>query len=182
MTQARNYAPKRGKSGKVNIVGEELDKISSPKVLFGSMEAEGTLINPQLIRADVPVQSDGVYLLKLKGTVNGQPWEQLLGGYTIGPPISGLVCDRIYPETVPAPGGSTIYLLGNGFLSGGRAANPEIVFAESVTRASVTIDDAIIEVANIPSARDLRVAPGEAVAVQATFSDGQSVIGAITYV
>lgn len=182
MTQVKSYAPKRGNSGKINILGEELDKIQSPVVAFGSATSPGTVMNAQLIKADLPAGlPNGVHLVKLTGTVNGSPFEQVLGGYTVGPPVSGLLLDRIYPDVVPAAGGSTIYLLGNGFLSEGRAANPTVKFGASIARPSVTQDDAVIEVANIPSANDLRVMPGQAVPVEATFSDGQSVIGALIY-
>lgn len=181
MTQANNYAPKRGKSGSINIVGEDLDKLQSPVVAFSGQESAGTPVNSQLVKADVPSLPDGVYLLKLKGTVDGQAFEQVLGGYTVGPPVTGLVCDKVYPEMVPPAGMVTIYILGNGFLAEGRAPNPEIKFNEAITRPGKTIGDAIIEVANIPSAREARAPLGVAVAVQATFSDGQSVIGAIIY-
>ena len=52
--ELRDFAPKRGRSGKVNIIGEDLSGIIV-KVKFGSVEApEPEVINDKVIRVEVP--------------------------------------------------------------------------------------------------------------------------------
>lgn len=179
MPSAREFAPKRGKSGSVNIIGEELDALVNPRAVFASAESPATLQNPQLLKAPIPSLPDGAYPLRLRADGG---FDQLLGGFTVGPPLSGLMLSGIFPAEVPAAGGSTIFLLGNGFLESGRTPAPVVTVSQQAQVPGVTLDNALIEVAGFPSASSVGARRGDIVEVKVTFSDGQALIGAVGYV
>lgn len=68
--QVNGFAPKRGKSGKVNIIGEGFSELRSDSVVvkFGSAVSPETEVkNDRIIKAEVPKLVEGIYPILLYG-------------------------------------------------------------------------------------------------------------------
>lgn len=173
------FAPKRGKAGStVNILGSGFDALTNPRAAFGATESSAALQNPQHLKTTVPSLPDGVFALRLKA--DNAP-DELIGGFNVGPPINGLVLNSVFPDTITKSGGATLYITGNGFTEGGRTSTPTVLFNGSAARTGDTRDNSLILVASTPSSDEAGAAGGDTVEVKVTFSDGQVVIGAVTF-
>jgi len=160
------FAPKNATSGHVNISGEGEPLPAGAQVSFGVLPATSVeYMNPRLIRAGVPPdQPNGVVTLKLN--------DESLGGFTFGPPLTGL---QLQDAFAPAAGG-TLELLGNGFRESGRTDSPQILF-RGRPYTGATKDNSLMIVEGIPSGQ-----PDTSYALTVTFSDGATATSTVTYV
>mgnify|MGYP001108500067 CR=1 FL=1 len=181
MPEVRDFAPKRGRSGEINILGKDLDAVGNPQLAFessaGSAVSDARPVNPQHLKAQIPSLNDATYAL----TLRGNNFKQLLGGFTVGPPQVGLVLNCTFPDQVKSSGGDVLYILGNGFREGGRGDSPAVLFNGTASRTGATKDNSLIVVASVPTADEAGAMPGDTIEVKVTFSDQQSVIGRVTY-
>lgn len=84
----RGFAPKRGKSGKINIIGAGFNELGPDTVVvkFGKAESPKTEVkNDKIIKAEVPELDNGIYPIMLYGMMQdtGIEIELFVGEYIV---------------------------------------------------------------------------------------------------
>jgi len=160
------FAPKNGNSGHVNISGEGDALPEGAVIMFGNIPAASVeYVNPRLIRVGIPTSGiQGVVTLKINNEV--------LGGFTFGPPLKGL---QLQDAFIPTTGGA-LELLGNGFTESGRDNSPTMTL-NSRPYAGTTMDNSLIVVNGIPIGQVNTSYP-----ITVAFSDGATATSTMTYV
>jgi hypothetical protein len=85
--QTRGFAPKRGKSGKVNIIGHGFSELGSDTITvkFGDAKSPKTEVkNDKVIKVEVPELENGIYPVMLYGIMlDGIEIELYVGEYVV---------------------------------------------------------------------------------------------------
>ena len=159
MTFVGNYGPRQGKKGMpVNLIGNGFSTLSNITIKFGPTPVAislGGKNNDQHLQADVPdVNGRVALILQATGIPGGS---EFVGGFDAGTAPDYAVTD-VYPRDLPVGGGVKVSIYGNGFVTFGQNAAPDMIFQDATVKGSV-VNETLIEVV-APSSTAANIDPG----------------------